>query len=102
MSKTTTGEAELLRLRQSIETQMRRGILEGIDLVLEEAREQLLTFYAGGVSIVQEITMCEATFEVRNTEGYRSSQTEIIALRGSSRAESETETRFTPKRLPRS
>jgi len=36
MSETTTGEAEVLRLRQSIETQMRRRILEAIELVLEE------------------------------------------------------------------
>ncbi len=36
MSKATTGEAEVLRLRQSIETQMRRRILEAIELVLEE------------------------------------------------------------------
>ena len=36
MSKATTGEAELLRMRQGIETQMRRRILEAIELVLEE------------------------------------------------------------------
>ena len=36
MSKATTGEAEVLRLRQGIETQMRRRILEAIELVLEE------------------------------------------------------------------
>jgi len=32
----TESEAEVLRLRQSIETQMRRRILEAIELVLEE------------------------------------------------------------------
>ena len=36
MSKATTGEADVLRLRQSIQTQMRRRILEAIELVLEE------------------------------------------------------------------
>jgi hypothetical protein len=36
MSKATTGEAEVLRLRQSIETQMRRRILEAIELLLEQ------------------------------------------------------------------
>ncbi len=36
MPKATTGEAEVLRLRQSIETQMRRRILEAIELVLKE------------------------------------------------------------------
>jgi putative transposase len=42
MSKTTTEEAEVLRLRQSIETQMRRRILEAIELVLEEELTQAL------------------------------------------------------------
>ena len=42
MSKTTTGEAEVLRLRQSIQTQMRRRILEAIELVLEEELTEAL------------------------------------------------------------
>ena len=36
MSEGTTSEAEVIRLRQNIETQMRRRILEAIELVLEE------------------------------------------------------------------
>ena len=32
MSNGTTGEAEVIRLRQGIETQMRRRILEAIEL----------------------------------------------------------------------
>ncbi len=36
MSKVIMGEAEVLRLRQSIETQMRRRILEAIEFLLEE------------------------------------------------------------------
>ncbi len=36
MSKATTGEAEVLRLRQSIQGQMRRRILEAVERVLEE------------------------------------------------------------------
>lgn len=42
MSKTTTGEAEVLRLRQGIETQMRRKVLEAIELVLEEELTEAL------------------------------------------------------------
>jgi transposase-like protein len=42
MSKATTSEAEVLRLRQSIETQMRRRILEAIELVLEEELTEAL------------------------------------------------------------
>ncbi len=42
MSEATTGEAEVLRLRQSIETQMRRRILEAIELVLEEELTEAL------------------------------------------------------------
>ncbi len=42
MSNATTGEAEVLRLRQSIETQMRRRILEAIELVLEEELTEAL------------------------------------------------------------
>ncbi len=42
MSKATTGEAEVLRLRQSIEAQMRRRILEAIELVLEEELTEAL------------------------------------------------------------
>ncbi len=42
MSKTTTGQAEVLRLRQSIQTQMRRRILEAIELVLEEELTEAL------------------------------------------------------------
>jgi len=42
MSKTTTGEAEVLRLRQSIQSQMRRRILEAIELVLEEELTEAL------------------------------------------------------------
>lgn len=34
MLKATSGEAEVLRLRQSIQTQMRRRVLEGIELAL--------------------------------------------------------------------
>jgi hypothetical protein len=36
MSKATTREAEVLRLRQRIQTQMRRRILEVIERVFEE------------------------------------------------------------------
>ncbi len=50
------------------------------------------------MSIVQVIPIYGATFKLRNTEGYRSTQTEIVALSESSKAESETATRFTPKR----
>ncbi len=42
MSKATTGEAGVLRLRQSIQTQMRRRILEAIELVLEEELTEAL------------------------------------------------------------
>ena len=42
MKKATTGEAEVLRLRQSIEMQMRRRILEAIELVLEEELTEAL------------------------------------------------------------
>ncbi len=42
MSEATTGEAEVLRLRQSIETQMRRRILEAIEFVLEEELTEAL------------------------------------------------------------
>ncbi len=42
MSEDTTGEAEVIRLRQSIETQMRRRILEAIELVLEEELTEAL------------------------------------------------------------
>ncbi len=54
------------------------------------------------MSIVQEIPIYGATFKLRNTEGYGSSQTEIIALGGSSKAESETRAGFTLKRTSRS
>ena len=56
----------------------------------------------GGVNVLQETTMCGSTFALRNTEGYRSSQTEIIALSLSSKAEPGTGPRFTPKRPGRS
>ncbi len=36
MSEGTTSEAEVIRLRRNIETQMRRRILEAIEVVLEE------------------------------------------------------------------
>jgi transposase-like protein len=42
MSEGTTGEAEVIRLRQSIETQMRRRILEAIEVVLEEELTEAL------------------------------------------------------------
>ncbi len=42
MSKTTMGEAEVLRLRQSIQTPMRRRVLEAIELVLEEELTEAL------------------------------------------------------------
>ncbi len=42
MSKGTTGEAEVVRLRQSMETQMRRRILEAIEFVLEEELTEAL------------------------------------------------------------
>ena len=42
MSKAPSGKAEVLRLRQSIQTQMRRGILEAIALVLEEKLTEAL------------------------------------------------------------
>ena len=39
MSEGITGGAEVIRLRQSIETQMRRKILEAIEVVLEEGAD---------------------------------------------------------------
>jgi transposase-like protein len=42
MSEGNTGEAEVVRLRQSIETQMRRRILEAIEVVLEEELTEAL------------------------------------------------------------
>ncbi|MGH9317526.1 MAG: IS256 family transposase [Thermoanaerobaculia bacterium] len=42
MSEGTTSEAEVVRLRQSIETQMRRRILEAIEVVLEEELTEAL------------------------------------------------------------
>ncbi len=42
MLKATAGKAEVLRLRQSIESQMRRRILEAIELVLEEELTEAL------------------------------------------------------------
>ncbi len=42
MSKSTTGGAEVLRLRQSIETQMRCRILEAIEFVLDEELTEAL------------------------------------------------------------
>ncbi len=54
------------------------------------------------MSIVQEIPIYGATFKLRNTEGYGSSQTEIIALGGSSKAESGTGAGSTLKRTSRS
>ena len=42
MSEGTTIEAEVIRLRQGIETQMRRRILEAIELVLEEELTEAL------------------------------------------------------------
>jgi transposase-like protein len=42
MSEGTTSEAEVIRLRQNIETQMRRRILEAIELVLEEELTEAL------------------------------------------------------------
>jgi transposase-like protein len=42
MSKATTGEAEVLRLRESIRIQMRRRILQAIELVLEEELTEAL------------------------------------------------------------
>ena len=42
MSKGTTVEAEVIRLRQSIETQMRRRILEAIEVVLKEELTEAL------------------------------------------------------------
>jgi transposase-like protein len=42
MSEGTTGEAEVIRLRQNIETQMRCRILEAIELVLEQELTEAL------------------------------------------------------------
>lgn len=42
MSEGTTVEAEVIRLRQNIETQMRRRILEAIEVVLEEELTEAL------------------------------------------------------------
>ncbi len=42
MSEGTTSAAEVVRLRQSIETQMRRRILEAIEVVLEEELTEAL------------------------------------------------------------
>ena len=51
---------------------------------------------------MQEITIYGATIELRNTEGYEPSQAEVVALSGSSKAESETGPEFTLKRTSRS
>ncbi len=51
---------------------------------------------------VHQVPIYGATFKLRNPEGYGSSQTEIIALGGSSKAESETGAEFTLKRTSRS
>jgi hypothetical protein len=48
--------------------------------------------FAYGVVVMREITRWRSAFGLRNTEGCRSSQTEIVALGGSSKAESETKT----------
>ena len=42
MQEGTTGQSEVVRLRQSIETQMRRRILEAIEVVLEEELTEAL------------------------------------------------------------
>ncbi len=42
MQEGTTSEAEVIRLRQGIETQMRRRILEAIEVVLEEELTEAL------------------------------------------------------------
>ena len=42
MLESTTGAAEVVRLRQNIETQMRRKILEAIEVVLEEELTEAL------------------------------------------------------------
>ncbi len=36
MSKATTGEAEVLRLRQNVQTLLRRRVLEAVEQVLED------------------------------------------------------------------
>jgi hypothetical protein len=51
---------------------------------------------------MQEITRWGSAFELGNTEGYRSSQTELVAPSGSSKSESETAAGFTLKRTSRS
>ena len=42
MSKTTTGEAEVLRLRQNVQTLLRRRVLEAVEQVLEEELTEAL------------------------------------------------------------
>ncbi len=42
MSKATTGEAEVLRLRQNVQTLLRRRVLEAVELVLEEELTEAL------------------------------------------------------------
>ena len=42
MSKTTTGEAEVLRLRQNVQSLLRRRVLEAIEVVLEEELTEAL------------------------------------------------------------
>ena len=42
MSKATTGEAEVLRLRQNVQTLLRRRVLEAVEQVLEEELTEAL------------------------------------------------------------
>ena len=42
MSKATTGEADVLRLRQDVQTLLRRRVLEAVELVLEEELTEAL------------------------------------------------------------
>ena len=42
MSKATTGEADVLRLRQNVQTLLRRRALEAVELVLEEELTEAL------------------------------------------------------------
>ena len=52
MSKATTGEAEVLRLRQNVQTLLRRRVLEAVEQVLEEELTEALGTdrYARGTS----------------------------------------------------
>ena len=68
MSKATTGQAEVLRLRQDVQALLCRRILEAIELVLEEeltevlgvAEDGLAAREAYGASVAKWRALCPA------------------------------------------